>query len=251
MNDAFGGLFSSRVNMNLREAKGWSYGASTFFLNGRGPRPWLIYAPVQTDKTRDSLVELRRELGDIGRARPVTTEEFEGARLQSVRALPGSFETTANVLDALAGAAASGRPLDWTATLADRYRAMTLADVQSAAGEIVHADDLVWVVVGDRAAIEADLRALDLAPIEIWDVNGRPSASGAQGRRRAPAGICPAASCYSAAEAPSSRAVGPNACRTRAPQTSTELRNCAAERWWKARRLLLLGPGDSCKASNT
>ncbi len=174
MNDAFGGLFSSRVNMNLREAKGWSYGASTFFLNGRGPRPWLIYAPVQTDKTRDSLVELRRELTDIGRARPVTTEEFEGARLQSVRALPGSFETTANVLDALAGAAASGRPLDWTATLADRYRAMTLADVQSAAGEIVDADDVVWVVVGDRAAIEADLRGLDLAPIEIWDVNGRP-----------------------------------------------------------------------------
>jgi len=84
------------------------------------------------------------------------------------------FITTANVLDAIAGAAASGRPLDWTATLAGRYRAMTQADAQAAAREIVRADDLVWVVVGDRAAIEKDLRELNLAPIEVWDVNGRP-----------------------------------------------------------------------------
>jgi zinc protease len=174
MNDVFGGLFSARVNMNLREAKGWSYGASTLFLNGKGPRPWLIYAPVQADKTRDSLVELKREVSEIVTSRPITDEEFERARLQSIRALPGSLETAANVLDALAGAAASGRPLDWTATLASRYRAMTLGDVQAAAGEVVHADDLVWVVVGDRAALETDLRALGLAPIEIWDVDGQP-----------------------------------------------------------------------------
>jgi zinc protease len=174
MNDVFGGLFSARVNMNLREAKGWSYGASTLFLNGKGPRPWLIYAPVQADKTRDSLVELKREVSEIVTSRPITDEEFERARLQSIRALPGSLETAANVLDALAGAAASGRPLDWTATLARRYRAMTLGDVQAAAGEVVHADDLVWVVVGDRAALETDLRALGLAPIEIWDVDGQP-----------------------------------------------------------------------------
>ena len=174
MNDTFGGLFSARVNMNLREAKGWSYGASTFFVNGRGPRPWLIYAPVQTDRTKDSLVELKREMTEIVSAQPITAEEFERSRVQSLRALPGSFETTANVLDAIAGAAASGRPLDWTATLAGRYRAMTQADAQAAAREIIRADDLVWVVVGDRAAIEKDLRELNLAPIEVWDVNGRP-----------------------------------------------------------------------------
>jgi predicted Zn-dependent peptidase len=129
---------------------------------------------VQTDKTKDSLVELRREMTEIVSAQPITAEEFERSRVQSLRALPGSFETTANVLDAIAGAAASGRPLDWTATLASRYRAMTQADAQAAAREIVRADDLVWVVVGDRAAIEKDLRELNLAPIEVWDVNGRP-----------------------------------------------------------------------------
>ena len=65
MNDIFGGLFSARVNMNLREAKGWSYGASTFFRTGRDRAPGSIYAPVQADKTRDSLVELRREVTEF------------------------------------------------------------------------------------------------------------------------------------------------------------------------------------------
>ena len=174
MNDTLGGLFSARVNMNLREAKGWSYGAYTFFQNARGPRPWLVYAPVQTDRTRESIQELRRELTDINGARPVTAEEFERARVQSIRSLPGSFETASNVLGALTSANAAGRPLDWTPTLTPRYRALTLEQARAAARNIVRNDDLVWVVVGDRAQIERDLRGLNIAPLEIWDVNGRP-----------------------------------------------------------------------------
>jgi zinc protease len=173
MNDAIGGMFTARINMNLREAKGWSYGAFTFFQNARGPRPWLVYAPVQTDKTKESLAELRRELIDFVGSRPISGEEFERARVQSIRTLPGSFETAANVLGALTAAAANARPLDWTATLPPRYRAMTLAEAQAAAREIVDPNQLVWVVVGDRAKIEADLRSLNIAPLEIWDENGR------------------------------------------------------------------------------
>ncbi len=174
MNDTLGGLFSARVNMNLREGKGWSYGSYTFFQNGRGPRPWLIYAPVQTDKTREALVELRREFSDIVGRRPITAEEFERARVQSIRSLPGSFETASNVLGALTQANANGRPLDWTPSLPARYRALTLAEAQTAARSIVHDNDLVWVVVGDRAQVEAGIRSLNIAPLEIWDVNGRP-----------------------------------------------------------------------------
>jgi zinc protease len=174
MNDTFGGLFSARVNMNLREAKGWSYGAYTFFQNARGPRPWLVYAPVQTDKTAESLGELRREISELLGRRPVTDEEFERARAQALRSLPGSFETSSNVLGALTGAANNQQPLDWTATLAQRYRALSLSEVQAAAREIVNANDLVWVVVGDRARIEASVRTLNIAPIEIWDEDGRP-----------------------------------------------------------------------------
>jgi zinc protease len=172
MNEPIGGMFSARVNMNLREAKGWSYGAYTFFQNARGPRPWLVYAPVQTDKTTESLAELRRELTEFTSSRPLTSEEFERARTNSIRTLPGSFETASNVLGALTSAATSGRPLDWTPTLAQRYRAMTLAEAQSAAREIVDPSKLVWVVVGDRARIEAGLRGLNIAPLEIWDENG-------------------------------------------------------------------------------
>jgi len=174
MNDTLGGLFTARVNMNLREDKGWSYGAYTFFQNARGPRPWLVYAPVQTDRTKDSLVELQRELADINGARPVTAEEFERARTQSIRSLPGSFETASNVLGALVSASANGRPLDWTPSLPQRYRALTLDEARAAARDIVNPSDLVWMVVGDRAKIESDLRSLNIAPLEIWNEDGQP-----------------------------------------------------------------------------
>jgi zinc protease len=174
MNDSFGGLFSARLNMNLREDKSWSYGAYSFFFDGRGPRPWLVYAPVQTDKTKDSILELRKELAAVNAARPVSAEEFERARTQALRALPGSFETSSNVLGALTGAAANGRPLDWTATLPARYRALTLEEARTATTNVVRSEDLVWIVVGDRAKIEADLRGLGIAELEIWDESGKP-----------------------------------------------------------------------------
>ena len=174
MNDTLGELFSARVNMNLRERKGWSYGSYTFFQNARGPRPWLIYAPVQTEKTRDAIVELRRELAEITGRRPITDEEFERAHVQNIRSLPGSFETASNVLGALTSSYVNGRALDWTPSLPGRYRALTIAEAQNSAREIVRSDDLVWVVVGDRAQVEAGIRSLNIAPLEIWDVNGRP-----------------------------------------------------------------------------
>jgi zinc protease len=174
MNNAFGGLFTSRVNMNLREDKHWSYGARSSFVDATGPRPWFISAPVQTDKTIESVAELRKEVADLNGARPISSEEFERVRTQAVRALPGSFETAANVLASIAGAAAAGRPLDWSATLAERYRALSLAEARAAAQEVVKANELVWVVVGDRAKVEDGLRGLGIAPLEIWDEEGRP-----------------------------------------------------------------------------
>ena len=174
MNDALGGLFTSRVNMNLREDKHWSYGAFTFFFNARGPRPWMVYAPVQSDKTIESITELRKELTDVRGTRPITQDELDRVRNQDIRALPGAYETSGDILDALTQARNAGRPLDWASTLASRYRAMSLADVQAATTQIVNQNDLVWIVIGDRAKIEPGLRALNLAPLEIWDENGHP-----------------------------------------------------------------------------
>ncbi len=173
MNSAFGGLFTSRINMNLREDKHWSYGVRSAFIDGKGPRLWYLAAPVQTDKTVESVAELRREVTELNGSRPLSAEEFERVRTQAVRALPGSFEQAANVLNAIAGAAAVDRPLDWSATLAQRYRALTLDDVRAAAREVVKPAELVWVVIGDRAKIEAGLRGLNIANVEVWDDDGR------------------------------------------------------------------------------
>jgi zinc protease len=173
MNSAFGGLFTSRINMNLREDKHWSYGVRSSFIDGKGPRLWYISAPVQTDKTVESVAELRKELADLNDARPLSADEFERVRTQAIRALPGQFEQAANVLSSIANAAAVDRPLDWSATLAQRYRALTLADVRAAAREVVKASELVWIVIGDRAKIETGLRGLGIAAVEVWDDDGR------------------------------------------------------------------------------
>ena len=106
-------------------------------------------------------------------------------RTQGIRALPGSFETAANVLSSIANAASAGRPLDWSATLAGRYRALSLAEARAAAAEIVKADELVWVVVGDRAKIEAGAaRAQHRAARDLG--RGRAAGELKSARRRRP-----------------------------------------------------------------
>src|SRR6185503_19487833 len=88
MNAVLGSDFGSRVNMNLREDKHWAYGAGTFIRDARGPRPFIAYAPVQTDKTRESIVELQKELRDIGGARPAQPAELERAKASLTLTLP-------------------------------------------------------------------------------------------------------------------------------------------------------------------
>src|SRR5512146_582181 len=100
-NDAFGGSFSSRINMNLREDKHWSYGVFSFAQDARGQRPWIIYAPVQTDKTKESLAELVKELHDVASSRPLTDSEVQGAKDRETLTLAGRWETGSAVSGAL------------------------------------------------------------------------------------------------------------------------------------------------------
>jgi zinc protease len=175
MNDVLGGQFTSRINMNLREAKHWSYGAQTLLLNARGQRPFIVYAPVQTDKTGDSLKELVAEVNGIITARPVTQKEMTPVIENSVRKLPGSFEQGGAVLSSLESSANYGRPFDYPATLAARYNALKLDDLNAAAKEVVHPSGLVWLIVGDRAKIEDQVKAANIAPIEFWTADGKPA----------------------------------------------------------------------------
>ncbi len=174
MNDVLGGNFNARVNMNLREDKGWAYGAQTVLQAATGPRPFLVYAPVQTDRTGDSLAELIRELNELKTSRPITEEEMARVIAGSTRELPGQYETAGAVLGSLVTSARYGRPLDYASHLTEAYESLRLSDLQSAAEDIVQPDSLTWIVVGDLAEIRDQVEALNIAPIEIWDDSGQP-----------------------------------------------------------------------------
>jgi zinc protease len=174
MNSVLGGDFSSRVNMNLREDKHWSYGAYTFFRDARGQRPFLAYAPVQTDKTKEALVELDKELRGIVKGRPIEPAELARAQASLTLTLPGSWETMSALAAAIGNIITYGLDDRYYDTFAEKVRAQTVAGVTGVAAEVLHPDQLVWVVVGDRSKIEAGLRELKLGEIKLIDTDGKP-----------------------------------------------------------------------------
>ncbi|MBC6983130.1 pitrilysin family protein [Caulobacter sp. 17J80-11] len=173
MNTVLGGAFTSRLNMNLREDKHWSYGAGSFVRDAKGPRLFIAYAPVQTDKTKESLVEMRKELRDVTKDRIVTADELAMAQSNLTLAMPGQWETSNGVGGAISEMVMYGLADDWFDTYAARIKATTVNDMGRAA-QIVRNDNLTWVVVGDRAKIEAGLRELNLGEIRVIDADGNP-----------------------------------------------------------------------------
>ena len=173
-NQAFGGSFLSRLNMNLREDKHWAYGARSMLLDARGQRPLLFYAPVQSDKTAESAAEVRREIEALLGTRPLEDQEITRAKEQQVRSLPGKYETTAAVLGEILDMVTYDRPDDYIPTLKAHLEAVTTAQAQAALAAILKPQALTWVVVGDRAHIEAPLRKLSLGQFQLLDADGQP-----------------------------------------------------------------------------
>ncbi len=173
MNDVIGGSFTARVNMNLREDKGWAYGAYTFMQDARGQRPWLAYAPVQTDRTADSIKELKREMDEFLNSSPARQDELDKSVRNNVNSLPGQFETAGAVLDALLSNDRFGRPDDYVSSLKSRYEAVDLAAVRAAAKQVIHPDNLIWLIVGDLEQIEQQIRDLGLGVVQIIDEDGK------------------------------------------------------------------------------
>jgi zinc protease len=174
MNSVLGGDFSSRINMNLREDKHWSYGAFTLFRDARGQRPFLAYAPVQTDKTKEAVLELDKELRGIVKDRPILPAELSRAQASLTLTLPGSWETAAALAGSIGNIVTFGLDDRYYDTFADKVRAQTAEGVTAVAGEVVQPDRLVWVVVGDRSKIEPGLRELKLGEIRLIDTDGKP-----------------------------------------------------------------------------
>jgi predicted Zn-dependent peptidase len=172
MEEAFGGLFTSRLNMNLREDKHWAYGAFAFSPSAVGQRLFLLYAPVQTDKTAPALAELLKESHDLIGPKPLTTEEIAKVKSGNVRAMPGEYESADAVLRAVQQIVVYHRPDDYVQTYKRRVEAQTDAEVNAAAKEVVRPDALTWVIIGDRAQIEKPVQALKIGTLQVLDADG-------------------------------------------------------------------------------
>jgi zinc protease len=174
MNDGLGGLFMARINANLREDKHWSYGASSLLFPARAQRPWMTVAPVQTDKTKESLAELNKEFRAILSDRPLTQEELVNVQNNETLSLPGSRETQEAVGDSINDMVHFGLPDDYYDTMVTKIRALKPVDMTAAAKTVVHPDNLIWVIVGDRTKIEPGIKELGLGEIRLLDADGKP-----------------------------------------------------------------------------
>ena len=174
VNTVLGGQFISRLNLNLREDKHWSYGASSSLSRARGPQVFIAQAAVERAHTADSLVEMRRELVGITGAKPLTAEEIADAKRSDVLALPGSFETLSQIATAYASLIETGKPDDYYNRLPGIIEAQTPAQLAAAAKQLVRPEALTWFVVGDLATVEDSVRKLGLGPVQVLDADGHP-----------------------------------------------------------------------------
>jgi zinc protease len=167
LNDIWGGTFGSRLNMNLREDKHWSYGARSVLLATTAQRPFIGFAPVQTDKTKESLEEMRKEFKDVVGARPPNEAELDKSKVRKVLELPGSRETQVAIGRSMRTILQGGLPDDFWDTYAAKVKALTPGDLKDAARTLIDPDHLIWVIVGDRAKIEKSIRDLNLGEVKI------------------------------------------------------------------------------------
>ena len=173
MNNSLGGMFGARLNMNLREDKHWSYGARTVLRDARSQRPFYAVAPVQTDKTKESLVEMNKEFRGIVGDHPIGTDELAKIQANETLKLPGSRETLEALGQSIVDLVQFGLPDDYYDTYAGKVRALKTSDVNQAAKEVVRPDNLIWIVVGDRAKIEPGVRELGLGDFRLMDTDGK------------------------------------------------------------------------------
>jgi zinc protease len=170
-NDVLGGDFLSRLNSDLRETKGWAYGVSAFLSRVDGRMPYFVYAPVQADRTGDSIAAMQADMKAFLTIKGVTPDERDRTIRGKIRELPGSFESATDVLGGMQRNHFARRPDNYYDSLADRYRAMTAGDLDAAARAVIHPDTLLWVVVGDATRVMPQLQKLGL-PIEQTKVGG-------------------------------------------------------------------------------
>ena len=167
MNYAIGGSFTSRLNMNLREDKSWSYGVRNRLADAKGQRSILVNAPVQTDKTADSIKEIIKEFDYYLGDQPIRYDELEKAKSSKTLRLPGRFETLGSLLGGMTNIVQYDRSLNYLDELSSLYSEPTLEEVQNTARKYLKPNQWSWLIVGDLKEIESEVRALNLGEVEI------------------------------------------------------------------------------------
>ncbi|KQM18709.1 M16 family metallopeptidase [Novosphingobium sp. Leaf2] len=179
-NDVVGGGFLSRLNSDIREEKGWSYGVSSHVTQFTGPRVLEVAAPVQADRTGDTIRAIMTDMTAFPAKQPVSAEEYQRVTEGAIRGLPNSFETNTQVLAAIVRNERLGRPEDYYVRLAQTYRGIDAARIGAAAGQYLQPKDFTWVVVGDRKIVEPQLKNLGF-PVEVREAAASADAAGAPG----------------------------------------------------------------------
>ncbi|MEO9661010.1 MAG: pitrilysin family protein [Maribacter dokdonensis] len=169
-----GGDFTSRINMNLREDKHWAYGASGFVMGAKAERPFIMYAPVQTDKSAESVTELRKEIAEFISTRPVTKEELEKVKTNQILSLPGQWETNSSVNQSITNLVNYGLPDDYYQKYDANVRNLSLQEVRDVSKKVVKPEAVNWFMVGDRAKIADKLDELGFDAIIEIDADGNP-----------------------------------------------------------------------------
>ena len=165
-NEIFGGDFLSRINMDLRETKGWSYGVGSQISGAEDRVPFYMFAPVQTNQTGPSVKVLIDQLKDFNGSKPVTPDELEKTIKGNVLELPGSYERSAAVLGQMQADRLNKRPFDYAETVAGKYNALTAKALNDEMRVKVDPSKITWLVVGDAAKVKPQLEAIGL-PIEM------------------------------------------------------------------------------------
>jgi predicted Zn-dependent peptidase len=169
-NEVIGNDFLSRLNSDLREDKGWTYGIQSSLLQVRGPRGFVVMTPVQTDRTADSIKLIVEDMKAFPAEKGVDATELQRVTEGNIRNLPNRFETNGQVLGALLDNQRLGRPDNYQARLPEIYRGIDAKAIDAAAAKYLQPEQMVIVVVGDRAKIDAQLKTLGM-PIEYMEAN--------------------------------------------------------------------------------
>jgi zinc protease len=175
VNDVFGGNFSSRINMNLREDKHWSYGVRSVLQPAVGQRPYFSISPVQTDKTKEALAELVTEYKNIVGGKPITEAELKDEQADATLGLPGSFETVQQLSGAYGTILQYDLPENYYNTYTQKVLAVTPATANEVAEKYIQPGHLIWLVVGDMSKVEAGIRELNVGEVHKIDADGNPA----------------------------------------------------------------------------